>query len=97
MVIADEVQRAVDDQVRRMVFDADPLLPGLARAGLARQTAVAEQYFAVVAVVEAFEQVGMPLRKGQHIGRLVKIGRAYCRERVFQYVSSPLGAVTLKK
>ena len=58
MVITDEVERPVDDQVRRMILQRNPLFFGLARAGFARQHDVAEQDFAVVAVREADEKIG---------------------------------------
>src|SRR3546814_7908491 len=73
MIIADEMERTVDDQVRCMIRQRNALLRRLARAGFARQHDIAEQYlsppgFFGVAVGQAGEQVGLHLREREDVG-----------------------------
>ena len=45
MVVAEQVQRAVDDQVRRMVLDGDALVRRFRHAYAARKHDIAKQQF----------------------------------------------------
>src|SRR3546814_17970984 len=89
MVVSDKMERAVDDQVRRVIGERNALLFRLARTGFAREDDVAEQDLAIIAVRQTFEKLVMHLRKGKDVGRLVlapELGRESCRARVGQYV-----------
>src|SRR3546814_12862127 len=51
MVVAEQVERAVDDQVRRAILGRQVLFRGLARADAMREHDVAEQHLAVVRIL----------------------------------------------
>src|SRR3546814_19616465 len=67
----DKMERAVDDQVRRVIGERNALLFRLARTGFAREDDVAEQDLAIIAVRQTFEKIVLHLRKGKDVGRLV--------------------------
>src|SRR3546814_16333031 len=68
MILADEMERTVDDQVRCMISQRNALLRRLARAGFARQPEIAEPY----------------LSPPGFFGVTVTNGIESCRERVCQ-------------
>src|SRR3546814_11244086 len=69
MVVSDKMERAVDDQVRRVIGERNALLFRLARTGFAREDDVAEQDLAIIAVRQTFEKIVLHLRKGKDVGR----------------------------
>ena len=70
MVVAEQMERAVDDEMRRMLVDAHAFLGRFACAHAMGQDDVAEHDRGAI-VVRLLELVRLGHREGQDVGRLV--------------------------